>query len=742
MFDLDLFRVARSMPHPSPGQRFAQLMTPWGERLDPDRLAESTPHPRPQLRRDRWQSLDGWWDYAFVKTDGQAEAASAWLTAAIPDAWDGRIVVPFSPEALLSQVNRQLQPDELLWYHRRITTALGTGGAGTCGLSADAPGADTPDHHVILHLDGVDWACAVWVDGTKATEHTGAYLPFTVDLTDALRAGNDTCDLALCVYDPSSAGTQLRGKQRLDRGTMWYTAQSGIWQPVWLEEVPAAHIVTATLEADPDTGRLRVHAQTRGRGTLTVRLCEGQARPSAPTASEVSAAQEAPALSETPAAQEKTREDKRANSSSVFKPCGAPLATGRADAVNGTVDVTLPVANPHLWSPDDPYLYDVELRFDASIGEQDGTGVAARPGSGVGAQLGSDVSALLGGADASTQPSSDADADMARDADVVHSYCAFRTCEVVPDAQGTPRFCLNHRPLLLEGVLDQGYWSDGLLTPPADEAYVADIQAVRDLGFNLLRLHIKVEQERFYYHCDRLGMLVWQDMPSGGAVPEPNRSLSFPTVFELRQRHFRDDTPRHRRELGSDDLAYQAEWRTTCHDTIVRLGNHPCIVAWGLFNESWGQFDAARACRDVRALDLTRPVSATSGWYDQGVGDFLDVHNYFRRLHVYGRDGRRAFVVSECGGLTYHLPEHSVLPEGYGYEMHDSAESYAAAVQALRDRLRRLWDKGLAGYVYTQLNDVEEETNGILTYDRRVDKLSGSRRTQPVRPLPAATSRR
>ena len=165
-------------------------------------------------------------------------------------------------------------------------------------------------------------------------------------------------------------------------------------------------------------------------------------------------------------------------------------------------------------------------------------------------------------------------------------------------------------------------------------------------------------------------------------------------------------------------------------------------MAWGLFNESWGQFDAARACRDVRALDLTRPVSATSGWYDQGVGDFLDVHNYFCRLHVYGRDGRRAFVVSECGGLTYHLPEHSVLPEGYGYEMHDSAESYAAAVQALRDRLRRLWDKGLAGYVYTQLNDVEEETNGILTYDRRVDKLSGSRRTQPVRPLPAATSRR
>ena len=709
MFDLDLFRVARSMPHPSPGQQFAQLITPWGERIDPDRLVESTPHPRPQLRRDCWQSLDGWWDYAFVKTDGQAEAASAWRTAAIPDAWDGRIVVPFSPEALLSQVHRQLQPDELLWYHRRIATALVTG---TDGPGTDARHADTPDRHMILHLDGVDWACAVWVDGTKVAEHTGAYLPFTVDLTEALRAGNGACDLALCVYDPSSAGTQLRGKQRMERGNVWYTSQSGIWQPVWLEEVPAAHIVTATLDADPDAGQLRVHVQATGRGTLTVRLFGRKA-------------------------QQEGKGDDGVDS----KACDAPLATGRADAVDGEADVTLPVAEPHLWSPDDPCLYDVELRFDANIDEQDAAGGSGRDAVGTGAQS---------SAGAGTQPAADVgacdstgvDAGTPHDTDIVHSYCAFRTCEVVPDAQGTPRFCLNHRPLLLEGVLDQGYWSDGLLTPPADEAYVADIQAVRDLGFNLLRLHIKVEQERFYYHCDRLGMLVWQDMPSGGAVPEPNRSLSFPTVFELRQRHFRDDTPRHRRELGSDDLAYQAEWRTTCHDTIVRLGNHPCLVAWGLFNESWGQFDAARACRDVRALDLTRPVSATSGWYDQGVGDFLDVHNYFRRLHVYGRDGRRAFVVSECGGLTYHLPEHSVLPEGYGYEMHDSAESYAAAVQALRDRLRRLWDKGLAGYVYTQLNDVEEETNGILTYDRRVDKLSGSRRTQPVRPLPAATSRR
>lgn len=663
MFDLDLFRVARSMPHASPGQTFAPLTTVWGEALDPDRLGESEPHPCPQLRRDRWRSLDGWWDYAIVKVDGVAgdgtaggkttggnaggdedagrgtpTARGAWHTATQPTAWDGRIVVPFSPEAPLSRVARQLQPDELLWYHRRIAYDAALG------------------HRVLLHLDGVDWACAVWLDGKKVAEHSGAYMPFTVDATEALRMSGGACDLALCVYDPGDAGTQLRGKQRLDRGSIWYTAQSGIWKPVWLEEVPAAHITALSLHPDPDAGQLLVHAQVKGEGELHVCLYEQEGRtPDDPSAHDVSAA----------------NDDAASASRSIVAETDGP-------ASDGATDLALPVPNPRLWSPEDPYLYDIELRF--------------RP---VGAQ----------------------------DKDVVHSYCAFRTCEVARDGQGIPRFFLNHRPLLLEGVLDQAYWPDGLLTPPSDDALAADVKAARDLGFNLIRLHIKIEQDRFYYHCDRLGMLVWQDMPSGGATPEPKRSLAYPTVFELRQRHYRDDTPHHQRDLGSDDPAYQAEWRATCRDAVIRLGNHPCVAAWGLFNESWGQFDAARMTEDVRRLDPTRPVSATSGWYDQKAGDFFDVHNYFRRLHVYGRDGRRAFVISEFGGLTYHLPAHSVLAQGYGYEMYDDAASYATAVDKLLGRVRSLWPHGLAGYVYTQLSDVEEETNGILTYDRRVNKL-------------------
>ena len=273
MFDLDLFRVARSMPHASPGQTFAPLTTVWGEALDPDRLGESEPHPRPQLRRDRWQSLDGWWDYAIVKTNGASAARGAWHTATQPTAWDGRIVVPFSPEAPLSRVARQLQPDELLWYHRRITY--------------DA----APGHRVLLHLDGVDWACTVWLDGKKVAEHTGAYMPFSVDVTEALSAGGGTCDLALCVYDPGSTGTQLRGKQRLDRGSIWYTAQSGIWKPVWLEEVPAAHITALSLHPDPDAGQLLVHAQVKGEGELHVCLYEQEGRtPDDPSAHDVSAA--------------------------------------------------------------------------------------------------------------------------------------------------------------------------------------------------------------------------------------------------------------------------------------------------------------------------------------------------------------------------------------------------------------------------------------------------------------------
>jgi len=240
----------------------------------------------------------------------------------------------------------------------------------------------------------VDHACSIYLNGEKIGEHRGCYLPLVLDISNWLLNGENI--LELCVWDPSETGTQLRGKQKLASGTMWYTAQSGIWKPAWLEEVPEAHIEQLSIDADPDTATLTVSARTStAGGRLGVSID------------------------------------------------GGPMAYGDEQ------QVALAVSGPHLWSPDDPFLYPIVVAY----GE-----------------------------------------------DRVHSYCAFRTVCVERDAAGTPRFMLNHEPLFLRGLLDQGYGPDGLLTPPSDEALAADIVAAKDLGFTMVRKHIKVESDRWYFH--------------------------------------------------------------------------------------------------------------------------------------------------------------------------------------------------------------------------------------------------
>ena len=345
----------------------------------------------------------------------------------------------------------------------------------------------------------------------------------------------------------------------------------------------------------------------------------------------------------------------------------------------GAVALAVPVARPRLWSPDDPYLYGLRLVYGD---------------------------------------------------DEVSSYCAFRTACVRPDARGAARFHLNGKPLFLRGVLDQGYWPDGLMTAPSDEALAFDIQAMKDAGFNLLRKHIKVERDRWYYHCDRLGMLVQQDMVSGGG-PYSTWHTSYKPTFLRRSWGAYDDRPAaHQANLAAGDGAFRAAWTDACRGTVEHLKNHPCIVTWVLFNEGWGQFDARAAAAAVRAADPTRPVDAVSGWYDQACGDYLSVHNYFRKLEVYpDRAARgRAFFISEFGGLSLHLPDHSALSTSYGYGGFASAGAWREGVRAQLAAADALEPQGLAGFVYTQLADVEEETNGLLTYDRRVSKLQADSR--------------
>ena len=612
---LNLKKVLGAKPKEHEEVALATLFTPWGEALDPDHVLEE--HPTPQFAREAYQILNGRWHLAFVQgnhapTD-DLETVVRDAEAPAPQAFDCEIVVPFSPEAPLSGVNRQLQPHELLWYKH----------------SFEAPTLDG-GKRLLLHFQAVDYACSVRVNGKHACSHVGGYTPFSCDVTDLLEAG--TNELAVCVADPSEFGGRLRGKQRFDRGDIWYTAQSGIWQTVWMEVVPAAFIESVKIEPDAKTGILAIGARLRGIADAHFAV-------------------------------------------EVLDADGKQVASAECAVDSPTCAIAVHIPAPHRWSPDDPYLY--HLRF--TYGD-----------------------------------------------DVVESYCAFRSIEMGHDRQGHACVLLNGEPLFIKGVLDQAYWSDGLMTAPADEAFVFDIEAMRACGFNLMRKHIKVESARWYYHCDRLGMLVLQDMVSGGAPEILLWQWSYkPTLFKLSWSHMRDDKPANWEKLGAGDAGYRAEWTRTCRETVELLSNHPCIIGWSLMNEAWGQFEARKACDMVRALDSTRVIDAVSGWYDQRCGDFKSQHNYFRDLRVWPCWHGRAYFVSEFGGFTHRVDGHSALDKAYGYEPFDDREEWRQAVRGLLAHMDSLEPKGLAGYVYTQVSDIEEETNGILTYDRRVNKLLG-----------------
>ena len=643
---LDIRRVLASAPKKHTEETLNSLTTVWGEALDASNVLPE--HPRPRMQRDNYVMLNGVWDYAIVPVDGGVDVETL-ARQAIPSRWDGQIVVPFSPEAPLSGVGRTVQPSELLWYKRKIE------------LSKLAD-----DQRLILHFDAVDWMCACFVNGKLAGTHTGGYLPFSFDVTDLLGSAetgesaasaartesvatadsSDTAELVLCVWDPSDTGSQLRGKQRLSRGDIWYTAQSGIWQSVWYEIVSAVHLESLTLKGDM-FGALEIRANVQASGLEGVQTG---------------------AFKLELALKDELGQD-------------VLLATLPVDEA-GEISAEQHVDDPLFWSPESPHLYAVEATL-----WQDGAVV-----------------------------------------DFVRSYCAFRTVEVKKDMAGVPRVHLNGVPYFVRGVLDQGYWPDGLMTAPSDDALVYDIEAMKSAGFNTLRKHIKIESERWYYHCDRLGMLVWQDCVSGGSAYSPWHTSQKPTLFSFTWGRFDDTTPNHHEALSAGEEGYCKEWTETCQGMVKLLDGHPSIGLWTLFNEGWGQFDARAATEAVRALDATRPIDATSGWYDQGCGDFLSIHNYFRPLRAgwHGKQrGNRAAIISEFGGLAQMTPGHTSLDHSYGYGDFATVEDWRAAVKKLLAEVESLADEDLAGYVYTQVSDVEEEVNGLFTYDRKINKFNG-----------------
>ena len=553
------------------------MKTVWGEQLDPNAVLQE--YPRPQMMRESYRNLNGLWDYAITDTD------------TCPENWDGKILVPFSPEAELSGVGRTLLPGQYLWYRRELVEMPQTG------------------MRLLLHFGAVDQECRVWLNGRLLGGHTGGYTAFTLDATDALAESNV---LLVAVRDGTDTNELSRGKQKTKRGGIWYTPQSGIWQTVWAEWVPERYISALRITPDAAHSCVRVTVQSEYDGVCYLHF------------------------------------------------------HGRRIGGFTNRETTIRVENAELWSPEHPKLYD----FSAELGS-----------------------------------------------DRVESYFALRDTAVGRDSAGRPCLLLNGKPYFHSGVLDQGYYPDGLYTAPSDEAMIYDITLMKRMGFNMLRKHIKIEPLRWYYHCDRLGMLVWQDMMNGGG---DYRLLTISAPLFTHRSHSDHDYRRFARTDAAGRAAYYAELT----EMVTQLYSCPCIVMWVPFNEGWGQFDAAEAVRRIEVLDKTRTIDHASGWHDQRIGSIQSLHVYFYPYRYKPDRLGRAVVLSEFGGYQLPVAGHTWNDANFGYKGYKTPEALMEAYRKLFEtQILPARRKGLAASVYTQLSDVEDEVNGFVTYDRKVEKL-------------------
>ncbi len=628
---MDLIDAIRAIDKPHEDDVLNRLYTPWGENLDKDNVLKE--YPRPQFQRNSYINLNGDWEYCIVPEE---------QGSSIPEKMDGHILVPFSPEAMLSGVERRLEPYQYLWYKKVLPVLKRT-------------------HHnsrFLLHFGAVDQFADIYVNSTLVGSHSGGYLPFTLDITDYLLFdghNKESLDnmLHVRVKDTSDSSYHSRGKQTLKRGGMYYTCQSGIWQTVWIEEVPNTYIRKLRIRPEADLKTLSIEVSTNNPSKVTVKF-PGYEMVKSPSSSD---------------SYDTTFTGDFSFSSDTYPSIGEDHSAISPSYYH----FSFTIKEPHLWSPEDPYLYPLQIITDE---------------------------------------------------DHVDSYFAMRYYSIEKDGSGISRFCLNHAPYFLMGALDQGYWPDGLYTAPSDKALIYDITEMKRLHFNMLRKHIKVEAARWYYHCDRLGMIVWQDMVSGGSSYAKPVVSYLPTLFPKVFGRM-PDGPATYKTFSRGSAEGRGEWLKEMQNTIRYLYNVPSIATWVLFNEGWGQFNAASATIMAREIDNTRPIDQASGWFDEGSGDFRSVHNYFRPLTVEKDPYGRAFVISEYGGFTHHISGHSSVDRVFGYKKYDTLDQLGVAYYNLMNgTIKPLITKGLAGAVYTQVSDVEEEVNGLMTYDRRITKIN------------------
>lgn len=594
------------------GGRMKQLYTKWGRKIDPEHVLPE--YPRPLLVRENYTNLNGYWEYAFTEKFRE------------PEKYEGRILVPFSPESALSGVSRQLKPDEYLWYRRRFRLEKWR---------------ERKNRRLLLHFGAVDQACRVFVNGQPAARHTGGYLPFSADITELAAEGEN--ELVVAVKDLTETSYHARGKQRLRRGGMFYTAQSGIWQTVWMEEVPGQYITNVNAEPDTEKGVVHITVEADVDRPVEIRI-------------------QKPRIYEEPI---KLPEDAVLDCTQNGEDQEILCSSGRTNK-----RLEIKIENMALWTCETPYLYP----FTVVMGE-----------------------------------------------DRAESYFAMRRFSVERDEKGILRICLNGVPVFQNGVLDQGYWPEGLYTAPSDEALIFDIREMKKTGFNMVRKHLKIEPQRWYYHCDRLGLIVWQDMVNGGGEYKRWFVTYAATVLSWRNIKIKDAHPA---LFGRKDRKGMLEFVREMKETIRILKGHPAIAVWVIFNEGWGQFQTEKMTEIVRKLDPSRLIDPASGWFDQGGGDLKSIHNYFFKLQAVP-DEKRAVVLSETGGYTLRMEGHSACEKRYGYSTYKEEESLNRAYKELMEKVEKLIPDGLCACIYTQWSDIEEEINGVYTYDREIRKIMG-----------------
>ncbi|MHA1728398.1 MAG: glycoside hydrolase family 2 protein [Promethearchaeota archaeon] len=577
------------------------LITKWGSKIDPSCILPE--YPRPQMKRDKWLNLNGYWEYSIKLKDENA-----------PNNFDGKILVPFPIESYLSGIQTRLTPKEKLWYRKEFTVP-----------------SKWNNSEILLNFGAVDWKTTVWVNHKLVGVHKGGYMPFSFNITQYINQNesnesepnesepnesepdkNTPNEIVISVWDPTTEGMQQKGKQHLNPSGIRYTAVTGIWQTVWLEPVPRTRIQDFKIIPDIDKKIISVAVNilnSMGNEDLKLRVFE------------------------------KGKE-----------------ISQKTEKVGKLLEVE--IENPKLWNPSTPFLYDLQITLN-----NDGKVV-----------------------------------------DKVDSYFGMRKIGMHKDKNGVLRIELNNSPIFQYGTLDQGWWPDGLYTAPSDEALKFDIEITKKMDFNMIRKHVKVESARWYYHCDRIGILVWQDFPNGGVA----------TKRDMKRKLYGS---------GRDSVDNRKEFYEELESMINFLFNSPSVVTWVPFNESWGQFETSKITKFIKNLDKTKLVESASGWWDLKVGDIRSYHDY-PGPKMPPLEEKRSIALTEFGGLGLQIEDHLWFKDqSWGYRNMKDKKDLLDNYSSLIEKLVPMVKKGLSAAIYTQTTDCEGEVNGLLTYDRKVIKM-------------------